>query len=97
MGYGAGQGLRIPAAASGGSFPASYPVVVGENGPEVFVPKVAGTVIPNNALPMGAVTFNQTINVAPGVDAGAVYRAARMGAEMAKSDIARGIRIGEMG
>lgn len=97
IGYGAGQGLRIPGAATGGSFPANYPVVVGEAGPEVFVPRTAGTVIPNGALPMGGVTFNQTINVAPGVSAGAVYQAARMGAEMAKSDIARAVRTGAMG
>lgn len=45
--------------AQGGSAQAGLPYVVGENGPEMFVPKQSGTVIPNNALSSGgSVTYN---------------------------------------
>ena len=37
------------------------PSIVGERGPELFVPSTAGTVIPNNA--MGGVTNNIVVNV----------------------------------
>ena len=36
--------------ANGGSPPVGRPSVVGERGPELFVPKTAGTIIPNNAM-----------------------------------------------
>jgi phage-related minor tail protein len=42
IGPGAGTGLRIPGAATGGSFPASYPIVVGEAGPEAILPLKRG-------------------------------------------------------
>jgi len=36
--------------ADGGQPPVGVPSIVGENGPELFVPQTAGTVIPNNKL-----------------------------------------------
>ena len=36
--------------ANGGDPPVGIPSLVGENGPELFVPKSAGTIIPNRAL-----------------------------------------------
>ena len=36
--------------ADGGSPPVGVPSIVGENGPELFVPQTAGTVVPNNKL-----------------------------------------------
>lgn len=45
--------------AEGGQPPVNKPSIVGEKGPELFVPKQAGTVIPNNKLGMGG---GQTIN-----------------------------------
>jgi len=36
--------------ASGGEPPVGVPSIVGENGPELFVPQTAGTVVPNNKL-----------------------------------------------
>lgn len=36
--------------AGGGDPPVGKPSVVGENGPELFIPKTAGTIIPNNAI-----------------------------------------------
>lgn len=38
------------AAAVGGSIPSDAPTLVGERGPELFMPGRAGTIIPNNAL-----------------------------------------------
>ena len=55
-----------PAFADGGDPPVNVPSLVGENGPEMFVPKTAGTIIPNNQLSsmMGGnngVTYNGTV------------------------------------
>jgi lambda family phage tail tape measure protein len=44
--------------AEGGQPPINKPSVVGENGPELFVPKTAGTVVPNNALGGGQQVVN---------------------------------------
>ena len=50
--------------ANGGSPPVGKVSVVGEKGPELFVPKVAGTIIPNNAIGGGGTTNNMiTVNV----------------------------------
>lgn len=45
-------GISIPGLATGGPAQAGQPYIVGEKGPELFVPKQAGTVIPNNKLGM---------------------------------------------
>ena len=47
--------------ANGGSPPVGRASLVGEKGPELFVPKTAGTIIPNNA--MGGITNNIVVNV----------------------------------
>lgn len=44
--------------ASGGTAYANTPYIVGEKGPEVFVPGKTGTVIPNNQLNMGGIVIN---------------------------------------
>lgn len=46
--------------AAGGPVAANKPYVVGEKGPEIVVPRMSGTVIPNHKLAMGN---GQTINV----------------------------------
>lgn len=43
-------GLKIPGLATGGPAAAGKAYIVGEKGPELFVPKQSGTVIPNNQL-----------------------------------------------
>lgn len=43
-------GFSIPGLATGGPAKANQPYIVGEKGPELFMPKTAGTVIPNNQL-----------------------------------------------
>ena len=51
----------------GGPVGAGQAALVGERGPEIFVPRGSGTVVPNHAL--GGVTVNQTINLSTGVQA----------------------------
>lgn len=54
--------------ADGGSPPVGRASVVGERGPELFIPNTAGTIIPNNALSgMGGVT-NVTNNYINAID-----------------------------
>jgi hypothetical protein len=48
--------------AAGGSVYAGTPYIVGERGPEMFVPNVNGTIVPNGASKMGGDTYNFTIN-----------------------------------
>ena len=47
----------------GGRPPVGRASIVGERGPELFVPKTAGTIIPNNALGGGGNTTNNMITV----------------------------------
>lgn len=53
-----GQGLKIPGFANGGNPPVGRPSIVGERGPELFVPKTAGTIIPNHAMGGANVVVN---------------------------------------
>jgi len=54
--------------AIGGPVQANQSYVVGERGPEMFVPSRSGSIVPNNQLGGGgSVVVNQTINVSTGV------------------------------
>jgi len=58
--------MKLPAGsfANGGNPPIGKASLVGEKGPELFVPRFAGTIIPNNALGGGTTTNNMiTVNV----------------------------------
>jgi hypothetical protein len=66
-------GLSIPGFASGGSV-SGGPILVGEKGPEIFVPGQAGTIIPNNAIGSSGNGNTITVNVNGG-DPDAVVRA----------------------
>ena len=44
---GVGAGGNVRAYANGGSFAANMPMLVGENGPELIVPRTSGMVVPN--------------------------------------------------
>ena len=59
----------LPTFAAGGRPPGGRPSIVGERGPELFVPSTAGTIIPNNK--MGGINNNIVVNVSMegGVDA----------------------------
>ena len=46
--------------ANGGNPPVNTPSMVGERGPELFVPRTAGTIVPNNQL--AAMGGGQTVN-----------------------------------
>lgn len=58
-------------AAGGGSLQKGIPALVGERGPEIFVPNTGGKIMNNmnskNAMGGGAVVVNQSINFATGV------------------------------
>jgi hypothetical protein len=47
--------------ADGGPVSGGRPYIVGEQGPELFVPGMSGGIVPNHALAGGGVTINQTI------------------------------------
>jgi len=52
---------------SGGFVSPSMPYMVGEKGAELFMPKSAGTIIPNDKMGGGGVTINQSLNFSTGV------------------------------
>ena len=63
--------IKIPPKASGGTIQANTPSLVGERGPELFVPRTAGAITPSSLTPgkMGgsSVVINQNLNFALGV------------------------------
>jgi len=61
-----GGGAATPGRAVGGPVSAGRPYIVGENGPELFVPSGGGQVVPNGRMGGGA-TVHQTINISTGV------------------------------
>ena len=63
---GSGQDYSNTAAIGGPVFQGER-TLVGERGPEVFVPNANGSIIPNHKLGGGGVTVNQTINVTTGI------------------------------
>ncbi len=80
--------------ADGGQPPVGVPSIVGERGPEVFVPRTAGTIIPNGGG--GDVTINQSITVNGNGDAAlahaveiAANRGAQQGYAMVNNDLRR--------
>lgn len=55
--------------AAGGPVSGGRPYVVGERGPELFVPGASGSIVPNNKLASGgSFTYSPTLNFASGVD-----------------------------
>jgi len=66
-----GPFAKLPSFATGGRPPVGRPSIVGERGPEIFVPSTAGTIIPNDKISGGSMTNNIVVNVSMegGVDA----------------------------
>ena len=61
--------MGMPGYANGGEPDVNKPSIVGERGPELFVPKTAGTIIPNNTLSkMNGGTTNITNNYINAID-----------------------------
>ena len=70
--------------ADGGPVAAGQPYVVGERGPEWFVPRQSGTVLPNGTTP-GGTTINTSIAIdARGADAGVEARLRLLGGQIAR-------------
>lgn len=71
----AGQGAPIVdrsfsspgARAIGGSVQAGQSYMVGERGPELFVPSRSGSIVPNDQMGGGSVIINQSLNFSTGV------------------------------
>lgn len=60
--------IGLPGFAEGGSVTGNKPIIVGEQGPELFVPPNSGYVVPNDqAFSGGGITVNQTVNISTGV------------------------------
>ena len=62
FGSGEAVGVAVAAFAGGGEPPVGVPSLVGENCPELFIPRQAGTIIPNNQLGQAMAGGGQTIN-----------------------------------
>ena len=53
-----GPNYGVPQFANGGNPPVGRPSIVGERGPELFVPRTAGTIVPNHAMGGANVVVN---------------------------------------
>ena len=58
--------FKLPFFNQGGAVRKGQPSIVGERGAEVFVPRTAGNIIPNNQMG-GGVTVNQNISFSTGI------------------------------
>jgi hypothetical protein len=70
-GGGGGGGFKLPFFNKGGAVPKNKPIVVGENGAELFIPNQAGQITQSaRGTGTGSVNVNFTINAvdASGVD-----------------------------
>ena len=77
FGGGAGVDIRGPGGstttpfggprASGGPVSAGTAYLIGEEGPELFVPRQSGAVVPNHAIGGGGTVIHQTIQISTGV------------------------------
>jgi hypothetical protein len=72
--------------AFGGSVSGGMPYLVGERGPELFVPGMSGTVVPNDALG-GSVSIYQTINVDSRSDQASIALAMQRAKDAAVSEV----------
>lgn len=79
--------------AVGGPVSSGTPYMVGERGPELFIPNSGGQISPNGRMGAGGVTVNQTINISTGVAQTVRAEVANLMpqiAESAKSAVAEG-------
>ena len=71
--------------ADGGPVTAGQPYIVGERGPEWFVPNRGGTVLPNGTAPASGPVIHQTISIdARGADAGVEARLRLLAGQIAR-------------
>jgi TP901 family phage tail tape measure protein len=62
--------FRIPGRAGGGPVSGGSPYIVGEMGPELFIPGSSGSIIPNNR--MGGSNINITVNAGMGANGASI-------------------------
>ncbi|MFY8212444.1 MAG: phage tail tape measure C-terminal domain-containing protein [Candidatus Nanopelagicus sp.] len=67
-------GLSLLGFASGGSPPLDRPSIVGEKGPELFIPRTAGTIVPNNAMGGTPVQNTYVTNNISAIDGASIAR-----------------------
>ena len=97
LGLNASYGPAMQGFAEGGSPPVGVPSIVGERGPEIFVPNAAGTIIPNGGMGGTSVTVQQNIYLSPGIQGtveAEVRRAAPSIAALAKQEVFNSILRG---
>ncbi len=73
--------------ADGGNPPMGKVSVVGERGPELFVPKVPGTIVPNNAFGGKGINQNLTVNVDSRTDQAEVGRAIKQAVRAGNAEL----------
>jgi hypothetical protein len=83
---GGAQQLSGPGMALGGPVSAGMPYTVGEHGPELFVPSMSGTVLPNDSLG-GSVSIYQTINVDSRSDQASIWMAMQSAKDAAVAEV----------
>lgn len=74
-------GIKLPARANGGSVGKNQPYMVGERGPELFIPGGSGTIIPNRNLGSsgGGNAFNINVDARGSADPAAVRAQVQQG------------------
>jgi hypothetical protein len=82
------------ARALGGPVSSNTPYMVGERGPELFVPNGSGNIVPNNKLGGGGVTVVQNINIDSRTDRSSIMAAMNQAKEQAKAEIYRSMKSG---
>ena len=75
----------VPGRAIGGAVNQGQPFMVGERGPEMFVPSQSGQIVPNGGGGSGGVTVNQTIQLSAGVPQAVQGELRRMMPEIQKA------------
>lgn len=81
--------------AVGGPVNANQPYIVGEKGPEMFVPKNSGTIIPNDKMAGSAVSIYGNVTIGSQADADSFFARLTRNQELAQLGITT--RIGAMG
>jgi|694.fasta_scaffold02316_39 hypothetical protein len=80
--------------ALGGPVSSNTPYMVGERGPELFVPNGSGSIVPNNKLGGGGVTVVQNISIDSRSDRASIMAAMNQAKEQAKAEIYRSMKSG---
>ena len=87
----------ISALATGGSFSGNMPILVGENGPELMMPKSAGYVVPNNRLSASGTTGGGVtiyVDARGSTDVNATQASARSGVQSALPQLRSALQRG---